>query len=93
MVAEVRTVSSPAAEAAVQQMQAILNGNLSNDLTTLRGYAQKLSDPEVWDGRAAGEFRGPVWSASNAALTELQTQLEQLRQKVAEINRDIMAAG
>ena len=93
MVAEVRTVSSPAAESAVQQMRAILVGSLSDDLNRLRGYAQTLSNAEVWDGRAASEFRGPVWSASNAALVELQSQLEQLRLKVEVITRDIMQAG
>lgn len=93
MVAEVRTVSSPAAESAVQQMQAILSGNLSGDLERLRGYAQKLSSPDVWDGKAATEFRGPVWSSSNSALVELQSQLEQLRSKVDIITRDIMNAG
>jgi len=93
VVAEVRTVSTPAAEQAVAQMTAILNGNLSADLDRLRSQAQTLSDPDVWDGRAAQEFRGPVWSASNAALVELQAQLDELRSKVDVITRDIMQAG
>lgn len=93
MVAEVRTVSTPAAESAVQQVGAILSGNLSSDLDRLRSLAQKLSNPDVWDGRAATEFRGPVWSASNSALVELQSQLDQLRSKVDVITRDIMQAG
>ena len=45
------------------------------------------------DGRAAQEFRGPVWQASNAALVELQSQLEELRSKVDIITRDIVQAG
>jgi len=93
VVSEVRTVSSPEAEAAVQQMATILSGNLSADLDRLRTYATKLSNPDTWDGRAATEFRGPVWAASNAALLELQSQLEALRSKVDVITRDIMQAG
>lgn len=93
MVSEVRTVSTPAAESAVQTLGTILAGNLSGDLDKLRTYAQKLCDPDTWDGKAATEFRGPVWTASNAALTELQTQLATLRQKVEVITRDIMQAG
>jgi uncharacterized protein YukE len=93
VVAEVRTVSSPEAESAVQQLATILSGNLSADLERLRTYATKLSSPDTWDGRAATEFRGPVWTASNAALMELQSQLDTLRQKVDIITRDIMQAG
>jgi len=37
-------------------MQAILTGNLSADLERLRGYAKTLSNPDVWDGRAATEW-------------------------------------
>lgn len=74
-------------------MQAILTGNLPADLERLRGYAKTLSNPDVWDGRAATEFRGDVWSTSNAALIELQSQLDQLRQKVDLITKDIMNAG
>jgi len=42
---------------------------------------------------ASQEFRGPVWQASNAALVELQSQLEELRSKVDIITRDIVQAG
>ncbi len=90
---EARTVSTPAAEAAVQQMASILSGNLTGDLSRLRGQAIKLSDPDIWDGRAATDFRGSVWPASDRALAALETQLQELRSKIDIITRDIMAAG
>lgn len=93
MVAEVRTVSTPAAESAVQQLGTILSGNLLDDLERLRTYAVKLSDHDVWDGRAAEQFRGEVWHQSDAALRELQNQLNELKSKVEVITRDIMQAG
>lgn len=87
-----RVLSSPEARAAITKMQSIINGGLMSEINQLNTQGQHLSDPNVWDGRLAQEFRG-LWPETKATLDRMQQQLEQLRQKVDRINQDIMAAG
>jgi len=45
------------------------------------------------DRRWRSERAAGAWQASNAALVELRSQLEELRSKVDIITRDIVQAG
>lgn len=88
----VRTLSSPAAQQAVQDMSTILNGNFQSNLDALDRMGKKLSQPDVWDGKVATEFRG-VWTKSHQSLMALKEQLVQLEKKINVITADIMQAG
>ncbi len=87
-----RVLSSDEARGAVTRMQAIIDGGLVDEIRNLDAQGQRLSDPSVWDGRLAAEFRG-VWPQTKAALDRTVTELGELRARIDVINRDIMTAG
>ncbi len=87
-----RVVSSAEAQSAITQMQSIINGGLMEQIRNLDAQGQKLCDPNNWDGKLAADFRGQ-WPETNRALDNVVTQLEELRNKVQMINKDIMSAG
>ncbi|MDP8960919.1 MAG: WXG100 family type VII secretion target [Actinomycetota bacterium] len=87
-----RVLSTEEARASITQMQAIINGGLMEQIQSLDAQGQRLSDPNVWDGQLAAQFRG-TWPETRRALENMRTQLEELRQQVEVINRNIMAAG
>jgi uncharacterized protein YukE len=87
-----RVVSSAEAQSAITQMQSIINGGLMEQIRNLDAQGQKLCDPNNWDGKLAADFRGQ-WPETNRALDNVVMQLEELRNKVQSINKDIMSAG
>jgi len=93
MAAEVRTLSTPAAQDAVKQMQSVLAGSFDRDLSTLGRQGQRLSDPNVWDGRNAELFRGDIWPKTDTALKALRAELAELQRKIDAITANIMTAG
>jgi uncharacterized protein YukE len=89
----VRVLSTDQGKAAITRMQAILNGGLAEQIAALKTQGQELSDPNVWDGLLASEFRADTWPATAAALDETAEALETLRASVQAVNVDIMSAG
>ncbi len=87
-----RVLSTDAARSAVQSMSSIINGGLADQISRLDQQGRQLSDPEVWDGGLAGQFRSS-WPQTSKSLQTVKTELDELRQKVERINADIMAAG
>jgi len=87
-----RVLSSEEARMAITQMQNIINGGLTEQIRNLDSQGQRLSDPNVWDGRLAVEFRGQ-WPETKRALDTMSQRLEELRGRVQLINQDIMTAG
>jgi len=87
-----RVVSSAEAQSAITQMQSIINGGLMEQIRNLDAQGQKLCDPNNWDGKLAADFRGQ-WPETNRALDNVVMQLEELRNKVQSINKEIMSAG
>lgn len=87
-----RVLSTAEGKAAITRMQQIINGGLVEQIQRLNAEGEKLSQPNIWDGRLAQEFRGN-WPATHKALQEAQRQLEELRTKVQKINENIMQAG
>jgi uncharacterized protein YukE len=87
-----RVLSSDTARSSIQRFQAIVNGPLVEQIGALHTEGQALSDPNNWDGALAQEFRG-TWDTTHQQLLRVKEQLEELRQRVARINQDIMTAG
>jgi hypothetical protein len=88
-----RVVSTDAAREAVVRMQQVIGGGLTQEIRNLEREGQTLSDPNNWDGNLAQQFRNDIWPRTKSALDKALTELEQLRQRTAQINADIMAAG
>ncbi len=45
-----RVLSSQAAKDAIQKIQSIINGGLTEQINALNNEGQQLSDPNNWDG-------------------------------------------
>jgi uncharacterized protein YukE len=88
-----RVLSTPEAKTAIKEMQSIVNGSLQDELNRLDKTGQTLSDPNVWDGNLAQQFRGDQWPSMKKALDDLTARLNELRERVQQINANIMSAG
>ena len=87
-----RVLSTQAARDAIQSMQNIINGPLVDQFAALNREGQTLSQPEVWDGNLARQFRSD-WEATRQSLDQTREFLEQLRANIRRINDNIMTAG
>lgn len=88
-----RVLSTEAARVAIGQLQSIINGGLTDQISALDAQGRVLSDANVWDGPLASSFRGSTWPETKAALDKAKVELEQLRSQLEKISRDIFAAG
>ena len=88
-----RVLSSEQAKTAIQQMQSIINGGFTDQISQLDGQGKTLSDPNVWDGPLAEKFRGSTWPETKAALDKAKAELEDLRRQLNEISQNIFSAG
>ena len=87
-----RVLSTAEAKQAISRLRTIINGSLMNDIRDMSNQGQVLSDPSMWDGNLARDFRS-TWSETERALRKAQTDLEELRRNIEIINRNIMEAG
>ncbi len=87
-----RVLSTDTARTAITTMSSIINGGLADQINQLDQQGQQLSQPDVWDGGLAQQFRS-AWPQTSRSLQSVKAELEELRQKVERINADIMAAG
>lgn len=88
-----RVLSTEQAKTAIQQIQAIINGGFTDQINQLDVQGRVLSDPNVWDGPLAAQFRGSTWPETKAALDKARTELEQLRGQLNQISTNIFSAG
>ncbi len=88
-----RVLASPEAQQAITQMQTILSSNFEGTISDLNNLGQTLSDPNVWDGNLASDFRGNIWPSCHTALTNALQQLQELQTKLNTIQTNIMSAG
>jgi uncharacterized protein YukE len=89
----VRVLSSDQAKSAIQQVQAIVNGGLTDQISKLDAQGKILSDSNVWDGPLAQQFRDQTWPQTKSALDKAKQELEQLRDQLQKIANNIMSAG
>lgn len=87
-----RVLSTTEARQAIVRMQSIISGGLTEQVGQLKSQGQLLSDPNVWDGSLASQFRG-TWPQTASTLDRITADLEELRTRVDRVNADIMVAG
>ena len=88
-----RVLSTEQAKTAIQQMQAIINGGFTDQISQLDSQGRTLSDANVWDGPLAEKFRGSTWPETRAALEKAKSELEDLRGQLNQISQNIFSAG
>ena len=88
-----RVVTTSTAQDSINEIQRILNGNLADTMTSLDRQGQTLSDPNVWDGPLARDFRATVWPAVDKSLQDTKQKLDDLRNQLQRIHDDIWRAG
>ena len=88
-----RVLSTEQAKTAIQQVQAIINGGLTEQISRLDAQGKILSTPDVWDGPLAQQFRDQTWPETKSALDRAHQELDQLRDQLQKIAQNIMTAG
>jgi hypothetical protein len=88
-----RVLSTDEAKSSIQRIQSIVSGGLADQISQLNTEGTRLSQPDVWDGPLAEQFRGDIWPSTKAALDKARTELEELQQKLQTIAQNIMSAG
>lgn len=88
-----RVLSTEQAKTSIQQVQAIINGGLSEQIAKLDSQGKMLSSPEVWDGPLAQHFRDQTWPETKSALEKAKQELDELRGQLEKIAQNIMQAG
>ena len=87
-----RVLSTDAARSSIASMSSIINGGLADQIGQLDQQGRQLSQPDVWDGALAAQFRGS-WPQTSRSLQTVKGELDELRQRIERINADIMVAG
>jgi uncharacterized protein YukE len=87
-----QVLSTDQATTTVQQMQALLNGDLTSNLQTLINQGNTLAEPTVWNGQLAAQFRDS-WPSTSQQLQTTVQDLLQLTQECATIVANILSAG
>ena len=88
-----RVLSTEQAKAAIGQVRSITNGGFTDQISALDAQGRILSDPNIWDGPLATQFRGSTWPETKAALDKARQELEELRTQLQKISQDIFSAG
>jgi uncharacterized protein YukE len=88
-----RVLSSEQAKSAIKQVQAIINGGLTEQIARLDSQGKILSNPDVWDGPLAQQFRDQTWPETKSALDRAHQELDELRDQLQKIAQNIMTAG
>jgi uncharacterized protein YukE len=88
-----RVLSTEEAKTAIRQVQSIINGGLTDQISQLDTQGQKLSQPDVWDGPLAVTFRSSTWPETKSALDKAKQELDDLRSQLEKIAQNIFTAG
>jgi uncharacterized protein YukE len=88
-----RVLSTEQAKTSIKKIQSIVNGGLADEIQKLDSEGKTLSQPDVWDGPLASQFRDQIWPETKAALDKAKQELDDLRDQLDRISADIMRAG
>ncbi|HLK96164.1 MAG TPA: hypothetical protein VK364_00205 [Hymenobacter sp.] len=78
---------------AISSLQNAVDTELLNQINTIIGLCDKLSDQNVWDGQLAGQFRSEVNPKVKSALKNAHQELSELQKNLSKITQNIMTAG
>lgn len=87
-----RVLAGPEAIEQASRMRHTIESGLDAQLADLESSASCLSDPNVWDGPHAVEFRG-LWADIAPRLRQAQVDLGDLRNWVQAVADSILVAG
>jgi hypothetical protein len=87
-----RVLASPEAIEKADVMRRVVEQGLVEQLASLNQAAGRLSDPNVWDGPHAVQFRG-IWGDVAPRLEQARVDLADLRSRIDAICGDILVAG
>ncbi|MGH2942722.1 MAG: pyrophosphorylase [Solirubrobacteraceae bacterium] len=88
-----RVLSTDQAKTSIKKIQSIINGGLADEIQKLDNEGRTLSQPDVWDGPLASQFRDQIWPETKSALEKAKTELDELRDQLDRISQDIFRAG
>lgn len=88
-----RVLSTEQAKSAIKQLQAIINGGFTDQISQLDAQGKILSDANVWDGPLAEKFRSSTWPETRSALEKARQELEELKNQLDKISANIFSAG
>ena len=88
-----RVLSSQAAKDAIQKIQSIITGGLTEQINALNNEGQQLSDPNNWDGPLASTFRHETGPHTHQSLQKASQDLTELNKQLQKIATDIFQAG
>ncbi len=88
-----RVLSTDQAKTSIRKIQSIINGGLADELQKLDNEGKTLSQPDVWDGPLASQFRDQIWPETKQALEKAKQELDELRDQLDKISQDIFRAG
>jgi len=88
-----RVLSTDQAKTSIRKIQSIINGGLADEIQKLDTEGKTLSQPDVWDGPLASQFRDQIWPETKTALEKAKTELDELRDQLDRISQDIFRAG
>ena len=66
---------------AIDKMKRVIDGDLLNNIQTLAQEGNTLSEPGVWQGKAANRFRGE-WPEIEGNLRRIREQLLELQTRI-----------
>ncbi|HEV7805723.1 MAG TPA: hypothetical protein VGO80_07895 [Solirubrobacteraceae bacterium] len=66
---------------------------MTEQIERLDREGKTLSDPNVWDGPLAQQFRDQTWPETKSALEKAKQELDELRGQLQKISDNIMSAG
>lgn len=87
-----RVLAGPEAIDQANRMRQTIESGLDTQLAALETAAGRLSDPNVWDGPHAVQFRN-LWAEMAPRLRQSQADLAQLRNWVHSVADSILVAG
>ena len=88
-----RVLSTETARGTINDLKALVQGDLPRQVDRVRKDGDTLAQPDVWDGKLADQFRSDQWPHMHQELQRAVKDLEDLRVWVDKIAHDIMHAG
>lgn len=87
-----RVLATEQARTTIANMKRTITGGLTEQVQSIANDGTTLSQPDVWDGSLARQFRDG-WPTTSRQLREAVDELDRLNETIDRISADIMRAG